>query len=144
MKTITYKIAKVMRAAILSLIIVVALAGVSKAENSGKENVEMNTNELTVQLKSWMIDNTNWSSFDNLQTEEISANKTGNNFCAENESQDLSSKMKTWISNSNLWSAETDNNDQELASQIKSWMTNNAFWNGAEEHFNAYNELANN
>lgn len=167
MKTITYKTAKVIRTIAASLIILVLLSGVSKGASSGKEATQINTTELTVQLKSWISDNTTWSESGDIQVEttlasdftlpgetdnkelstEIEAWISDNSLWSNetvNVQEDLSSRMKSWIGNSNYWGPESENNDHELAVQIKSWITESAFWNGTEELSHTGNELANN
>jgi hypothetical protein len=128
MKTITYKITKVMRAIVASLIILTALPGISKGENSGREAVEITANELTVQVKSWMNDNSYWSDVDNSQSEENSATTV------QSENEDLSNKMESWISNGTLWNGDSE--EQELALQMKMWISNNTYWNNDTEENN--------
>ncbi len=52
MKTITYKTTKVIKTIIATLLILVALCGVSKAENPVNE-LKSENNGLTIQLKAW-------------------------------------------------------------------------------------------
>lgn len=130
MKTIIYKMAKVMRTIVASLIILTALPGISKGENSGRESVEITTNELTVQVKSWMNDNSYWSDVDNSQSEENSATTV------QSENQDLSNEMESWISNGTLWNGDSDNEEQELVLQMKRWISNNSYWNNDTEENN--------
>ena len=128
MKTITDKIAKVMKTILASLIIMVALSGITKGENSGNEAVEINSNELTIEMKSWMVNSEYWSEPANKQIEELTA--AFENSDNQSESQELAQKMKLWITNSSSWDKENDSNVQELALEMKSWMNNNSFWHG--------------
>ncbi len=165
MKTITYKTTKVIKTIIATLLILVALCGVSKAENPVNE-LKSENNGLTIQLKAWMGDVNNWGDMngndfndasvcsnrlaeseinngEDLSTE-MESWMTDNSLWdkeSDNENSDLTLKMKSWISNSNLWDAEPDNNE-ELAVQIRQWIKNNSFINESNEQIFLCNELA--
>lgn len=168
MKTTTYKMAKVIRTIAATLILMVAISGVSKGENSGRELCHEN-NGLTVQVKSWMGNNTYWSDFDNQAIEELQNGSAVINDNSDSQNRELSTDMeswinnctywsnesdnheveltqqiKSWIGNSNFWSAENDDNDKELAAQIKSWMSSKIYLNDSERQINTGNQLANN
>lgn len=122
MKTITYKIAKVMRAIAVSLILLMVLPGISKGGNSA--------NELTIQVKSWINDNAYWSDVDHSDSEDSSATTI------QSENQNLSNEMESWMSSGTLWSGDSDEEEQELSLQMKTWIGNTSFWNDATEENN--------
>ena len=134
MKTLTYKIAKVMRSIIGSLIILAALCSVSKGAVSGKEFLQ-NNNELAIQVKSWLGNSTYWSAAENLQSEELNTAVADSNANIMNQAdnQELSNELQSLINTSSYWNDETGTSEAELARQIKSWMSNNSYWSNDTE-----------
>ncbi len=162
MKAITYKIEKVMRTIVVSLIIVLALSGITKAGNFSSQAI--NENELANQVKSWMGNSAYWIESDNQPSKELTADSVENVLNnetevagqelaqqmeswmnnstywvnnTENEDQELTIQMKSWINNTTLWSDDAENNDQELALQMKSWINSKSFWRNnhrAQDH----------
>ena len=134
MKTLTYKIAKVIRSMIGSLIILVALCSVSKGAVSGKEFLQ-NNNELAIQVKSWLGNSTYWSAAENLQSEELNTAVADSNANIMNQAdnQELSNELQSLINTSSYWNDETGTSEAELARQIKSWMSNNSYWSNDTE-----------
>jgi len=136
MKTLTYKIAKVMRSIIGSLIILVALCSVSKGEISGKEFLQ-NNNELAIQVKSWLGNSTYWSASENLQAEELNIAVADSNSSIgnqpDNQELSLEMEMESLIRTGSYWNDESGNNEADLSHQIKSWMSNNSYWSNDSE-----------
>lgn len=132
MKTITYKMVEVMRTIAATLILVVALSGVSKGENSGRELCHEN-DELTLQVKSWMGGNTYWSDLDNQAIKELQNSSAVINDNSDSQKRELSTEMESWISNSAFWGNESDNHEAELTQQIKLWMGDTVLWSQEEK-----------
>jgi len=145
MKTLIYKIAKVMRSIIGSLIILVALCSVSKGAVSGKELLQ-NKNELAFRVKSWIGNGTYWSTAENQQTEELNATVADSNANIMNQAdnQELSNELESLIRSGSYWNDETGTSEEELARQIKSWIKNGSFWNDSSDPSDFRTELASN
>ncbi len=120
MKTITYKMAKMIRAIAVSLIIMIAFSGITKGETSDRTFNEMTESGLMIQVREWMGSNANWNNESDI------------------DEQDLALQMKFWIRNTTNWDKEVEANG--LVFQMKSWMNNRKFW--VEETENKNKELA--
>jgi len=129
MKTILFQIAKGIRAIAATLIILVALTGISKGEVSGKEFLQ-NDNELAFQVKSWLSNSTYWSAAENLQPEEITTAMADSNANSEYQggNQELSLEMESLIQTGAYWDDETSTREGEVYDLIKTWISNEAFW----------------
>jgi len=133
MRTITSKTTRVIRTIVASLLILVALSGVSKGVNSGKE-LAINNNELLLQMKSWIGNNTTWSDFENLKTEEFQNDSAEVQSDGNSQFEELTSEMESWINSDTFWSNEKGNEEQELGSEMKSWINNKSGWSNDEEN----------
>ena len=149
MKTITYNTIKEIRTFVATLVILIALCGVSTGVNSGNQTTQGN-NELSIQVKTWMGNCTYWNEESDSNVQDL-ANQMklwiskSDFWSQETESAEpgLALQMKLWIYNSKYWCEETSTNQQELAAQIKHWMKNKSYLNESDEQLNVGNILAN-
>jgi hypothetical protein len=139
MKTINFKIEKVMKTMVASLIILVSFSGISKGVNTGSEATDINGNELAVQVKSWISSSTYWdlsANIDNIDAISDGTVEKNLNIAVNAENQELGQEMKSWMSNSAYWNGKVESDDQDLARQIKSWMNNGTYWSSENENQN--------
>ena len=132
MKTILYKITKGMRTIVASLVIVLALTGISIGENSITASGKISDDTLALQVKSWVNNSAYWVDSNAQQIEEPTPEGTVSsvNTVTETENQELSRQMESWISNSAYWNDESDSKEQELAHRMKSWISTGTYWSG--------------
>ena len=129
MKTILYQGSKGIRTFVDTLIILVALTGISKGEIPGKELLQ-NNNELALQLKFWIGNSAFWSTTDNQQADELTKAVADRNANAGNEAgnQELSLEMGSLIHSGSYWDDETATREEEVYGLLKTWISKNAFW----------------
>ena len=129
MKTLNYKLTKMMKSIVVSLILLVSVTGISKGATS------INENSLAIQVKSWISNSSYWLEPDKRQTEELKILDVENdlNTVSEIESQELSRQIESWMNNSTYWTGEADRENREITRQIKSWMNSSTFWSNDAE-----------
>ena len=73
------------------------------------------TNEVSVQLKTWISDKSYWEE-----------DATG-------QEKELTVQLTSWMKEGTYWKAEVSEQEPVLASQLEAWISNGAYWNGANE-----------
>ena len=135
MKTIINQIAPGIRTIVASLIIVVALTGISKGENSNTATCKINDDSLTLQVKSWVKNGVYLVDPNTRQIEEPATGgiESGLIEVTEADNRELSHQMESWMSNSSFWNDESENKEQGLVKEMKSWLNNRSCWSRESE-----------
>ena len=86
---------------------------VTKGQSTMKEGAK--TEEVAVQLKTWISNKSYWEE-----------DATGQN-------KELTVQITNWIKGGTYWNTEVSEQEPLLASQLEAWISNGTYWNASNE-----------